>query len=698
MNPGMDAIAGLQRAARWRGVAIGLARWLPVWMAALLVVHRIAGTTAAIGVAALGALLLAIGLVRHWRRLDAAWVARRLDARRRDLDDSAALLYAAPESLAPLVRLQRERVRQRVAAGGDLDLREAYPWHAIALGLVLAGIAVVAASWWSLRAPLPRSGPDDAAATLAEADRTRVARIALEIEPPAYTGVAPRRAGTLATAFESGSRLAWDLELAPAPAAARLVFHDGSELPLQREGERWRGARTLDASTLYRLAIDGGPPLEADALHRLEAIPDRAPELRVLEPDRTLTLLADGQRRWTLAFEASDDYGLADAQLRLTLAQGTGEQIAVRERTLALAGEGDGLRRRYRHEIDLAALGIAPGDDVIARLSVRDNRVPEPNRTQSASFILRWPPEAAGEASGVEGLVQRTMPAYFRSQRQIIIDPEALLAERPRPDDEAFLARSDGIGVDQRVLRLRYGQFLGEEDESLHADEGGGHEGEGGEHADEPPAGFGDAGNALAEFGHTHDIAEAATLLDPQTRKTLKAALEEMWQAELHLRQGAPREALPYEYRALELIKRVQQADRIYLARVGLELPAVDESRRLSGDRAGLRAPGDALEPAAPTDAIVAEAWAALQRDELPDLEALLAWARTHERRLDDGLALIAAIDALARDPACADCRAGLQAQLWAALPRSVPRTILRATPDAAGSAYLDALAVEPRQ
>ena len=85
-----------------------------------------------------------------------------------------------------------------------------------------------------------------------------------------------------------------------------------------------------------------------------------------------------------------------------------------------------------------------------------------------------------------------------------------------------------------------------------------------------------------------------------------------------------------------------------------------------------------------------------MQRDELPDLEALLAWARTHERRLDDGLALIAAIDALARDPACVDCRAGLQGQLWAALPRSVPRATLRGTPDAAGSAYLDALATEP--
>ncbi len=695
MSPGIDAVVGLQRAARRRGVAIVLARWLPAWLAALLAARQLAGSAAAIAVAALGAVLLAIGLARHWRRLDAAWVARRLDARRRDLEDSAALLYAAPESLPPLVRLQRERVRQRVAAGGDLDLREAYPWRAIALGLVLAGIAVVAASWWSTRAPSPRLRSGDAA-PVAAPERTRVARAALGIEPPAYTGVAARRSGTLATSFESGSRLAWELELAPAPAAARLVFHDGSELALQREGESWRGARTLDASTLYRLAIDGGPPLDDDALHRLEAIPDRAPELRVLEPDRTLTLLADGQRRWTLAFEASDDYGLGDAQLRLTLAQGTGEQIAVRERTLALAGEGDGLRRRYRHEIDLAALGIAPGDDVIARLSVRDNRVPEPNRTQSASFILRWPPEAAGEASGVEGLVQRTMPAYFRSQRQIILDTEALLAERPRPDADAFLARSDGIGVDQRVLRLRYGQFLGEEDESLHADAGGGHEGEGGEHAGEPPARFGDSGNALAEFGHTHDIAEAATLLDPQTRKTLKAALEEMWQAELHLRQGAPREALPYEYRALELIKRVQQADRIYLARVGLELPAVDESRRLSGDRAGVRAPADALEPAAPADATAAGAWAALQRDEQPDLDALLAWARTHERRLDDGLALIAAIDALARDPACAECRAELQGQLWSVLPRGVPRAILRAAPDAAGAAYLDALATEP--
>ena len=52
-----------------------------------------------------------------------------------------------------------------------------------------------------------------------------------------------------------------------------------------------------------------------------------------------------------------------------------------------------------------------------------------------------------------------------------------------------------------------------------------------------------------------HDIAEAATLLEPKTKELLRAALNEMWQAELHLRSAQPRLALPFEYRALALIE-----------------------------------------------------------------------------------------------------------------------------------------------
>lgn len=165
-------------------------------------------------------------------------------------------------------------------------------------------------------------------------------------------------------------------------------------------------------------------------------------------------------------------------------------------------------------------------------------------------------------------------------------------------DSETWLARSDGIGVDQKILRLRYGQFLGEEFETRSAPKTSADDIHVHEHAEaksfnrmlhDPEAvgradaltahdhnhshtsKFGDAGAVISEYGHTHDHAQAATLLDPETKAILKSALGEMWDAELRLRQGQPSEALPFENRALGYIKQVQQASRIYLARVGLE-------------------------------------------------------------------------------------------------------------------------------
>src|SRR6185369_16139817 len=98
----------------------------------------------------------------------------------------------------------------------------------------------------------------------------------------------------------------------------------------------------------------------------------------------------------------------------------------------------------------------------------------------------------------------------------------------------------------------------------------------------------------------------------------LKSALNEMWEAELHLRQGRPAEALPYENKALAYIKQVQQSSRIYLARVGLELPGVDESRRLSGDRKSVTDRTSALAPAQVGDTDALALWQALDTHATP--------------------------------------------------------------------------------
>ena len=705
----MSADLRLQQAAsaaRRRRAAIRSAIGLAPAAVAIAGAWRLSGGSAALAMAVAAAGLLSLLAWRAAQDVDARWLARRLD-RRADMEDSADLLFA-PSPLTGLPALQRRRLRERLAAGPAPELRDPWPARRLAMAWLAALGLVAALLFWPARsAPPAERGPDTAETPDALATELTLVSARLDIAPPAYTGLPARGGRELAGKAPEGSRLAWRLRFSPQPPAVALVLHDGQRVVLQRDGEDWTGGHVLARSTLYRVVPGGALPLRDDRLHRLDAIADQPPQLRVLAPERNLTLRAEGQRDWALSFEASDDYGLGNARLMITLAQGSGEQVTVSERRLALAGEGEATQRRYVRRLDLAALGLAQGDDLIVRLEVDDNRAPKAQTGRSASYILRWPLPPATEATGMEGLVKRALPAYFRSQRQIILDAEALVGERPRLAADDFVARSDSLGVDQRILRMRYGQFLGEENvggEDAPAGEAGNEEhsaGDGHDHEAEPPADFGGPVDVLEDYGHTHDDAEAATLLDPETRALLKKALDAMWSSEGELRQGQPGRALPHAYRALGYIKQVQQATRIYLARVGLELPPIDESRRMGGDRTGLGDRRDGLVAATAPDSPALTLWQALALapDTGTETDAALAafaiWLRENEPRLADPLDLVAALEAVRADPACSGCRARLRERLWPLLPRPAASVLPRAAPDRAGQLYLDALAPE---
>jgi hypothetical protein len=685
MNPLAD-LKRLQASVRRRRIGGLLAQGLPCLAAIGWSVDRLSGGAIAVAVLALAIAAFAVLGWRRVRDVDHRWMILHLDLADAALQDSSDLLFAAETTLSPLQRLQRERVARALSQRRN-DLREPWPWRRIGLLLIAAiaiglAVRVVTRPLGAGPEPTPPARPGDAV----PATPVQALRASLMVTPPAYTGVAARRLDAIEGEVEEGSELAWQLDFAVPPQAVRLRFIDADVLPLLGVDGGWRGARRIAASTLYRIEFDGAPPLRERPAYRLDVKPDLAPRIVVARPERTLTVLDAATARWPLVFDADDDYGLGQAQLVLTLAQGSGEQIEVSERRVVLRGEGDTRRQHFEHRVDLAALGFAQGDDLIARLEVRDRREPEPNTSRSASFILRWPPPRGAEGTGVEGLVQQAMPAYFRSQRQIIIDTEALIAEWPKLSADDAMVRSDTIGADQRLLRLKCGQFLGEESE--------GAEGADAHHDD--VQGGSDAQSLMAGAGHLHDLPEAATLLDPGTRSLLRTALDAMWQAETELRTGKPVAALPHEIRALEYIKRAQQADRIYLARVGLELPELDPSRRLTGERprAGLRV--DPLSARTPRGVAV-DAWHALQRDAALPLDALAAWVDDERATIEDPLALLAEIDDLGRDPACADCRQRLARQLWPRLTPPAAAPVLRPEPDTVERAYLDALApVEP--
>ena len=262
-----------------------------------------------------------------------------------------------------------------------------------------------------------------------------------------------REQNQLDASVPEGSRVEWRVWIAPSPASASITFPEETPATLAQVGGEWIGARIIDRPTLYRIEAEG---LARQRLHRLDAVADAPPVIRVVEPDTQLLLVTPGQTRWTPVFEAGDSSGVqAVATLHITVTHGTGENVSFVERLIPLTGSGEARRRRFSTTLDLAREGMAEGSDMIVQLTVSDNRSPQRQQVAGPSVILRWP-ERLALADGLDGMVQRELPAYFRSQRQIIIDAEALITERRALEPTRFVARSNSLGADQALLRMRY--------------------------------------------------------------------------------------------------------------------------------------------------------------------------------------------------------------------------------------------------
>ncbi|WP_309628246.1 DUF4175 family protein [Brevundimonas sp.] len=709
-----------QSAARTRAGLDTVALGLPAVLIVVALGWRLVGMTGAVIATVFGLAALAAIAVWRSRRFDQRWLIGELDSRIPRFEDSTTLLFRDRSALAGLTALQRDRLESRVHEAAAVDLRPGWSRRPILIAWAVAVVLIAAILLW----PAANDSRTKAAApsgATAGATAPVLTGARLRITPPAYTGLPVREQTALDARAPEGSRVEWLIDFAPQPSSAGLEFPESTPVSLIRDGQRWTGARILDRPLLYRIEAAG---LAQQRLNRLDAIADAEPVVRLVEPESQLVQLTPGQTTWTPVFEASDDYGVIEtATLRITVTKGDGENITFEQRTMPLRGQGSAKQLRFSTPLDLAREGMAAGSDLIVQLVVTDNRAPERQEVEGPSVILRWPTSLA-MADGLDGMAMRVMPAYFASQRQIIINAEALIAERRRLEPRAVMDRSNVIGEEQAALRLRYGQFMGEEAE------GGGGSGiilptsdapparaplptsdtpaptaapahddhDDHDHGDEAAGGaMGSEVDVLNEFGHAHDTGEAATLFAPQTRSALARALDAMWSSERELRQGRPEQALPHANEALELLKEAQRATRVFLPRLGNDLPPVDFARRLTGKREDIVAENPERPERSPADAVAADAWRALE--ERPGstaaplaLGALDRWARENGGRLADPLALRAAIDTVRNEPACLDCRRRLRALLWTALQRPAPSPGRREAPGQRGQRYLDAL------
>lgn len=683
---GLEGLAAQWRRQRaaitalWAAVAAVLGAsvmmfWWPIFAAPVAI--GVAGTTALV-------------LRSRWVCIDASAVAAHLDRAHPELQESAGLWLCAEAELTPIEQVQRRRIdvvwqslraeQPRVGEPPRLIWRSPLVALVVALSGLIVALNHRPAALATAGSPIGSRGAVGAVPSV----EVGVRGLRLTVTPPAYLAQAPFRVAAGDAEVPEGAHVAWEIETVGVPRAVRLEGVQ-AESPLLAEevgGGIFRASVTLRENRLYRVALmraDGGE-VRGAVTHVIKVVRDLPPRVEWREPAQARTLLEPvAGQRVSIALAASDDHAPGEGVLVVTVAKGSGEGVKFREvrRPLTRVAGADARAAVYTDELALDAFKLEPGDEVYFHALVSDRRTPTPNTTRSETrfVVVRGADSASTAPVGTLAGVNR-LPPFFRSQRQVILDTERLIAERDRLDEATWLSRSQEIGVDQKLLRLRYGQFLGEEFEpaSLGAPKEaeamafagrlrtGAGKGSPQEAAvaraieashDHPVAPAGEVKPATVEslaaaFVHRHDNPEAATLFDTAVQASLRTILAAMWEAEGQLRSGRPVEALPAENRALELLKELQQADRVYVRRTAFEpAPLKEEERRLRGELETI--PRVARSPLAAPDAATAATLAAeaVLRDAVVDLTRGLTVASGIRAELEARLA-----EAARRDPA----------------------------------------------
>ncbi len=442
----------------------------------------------------------------------------------------------------------------------------------------------------------------------------------LTITPPAYTKLPVKSTADLNASAISGSVLKWQLEFSHTQnLAVKLSNNHGEELSLRKIGEVFEYSDVLQGSGLYAFKAYWKDSLiyQSD-YYRLEAIPDLAPKIAPSSKELYVFHYLKDPKTIQISARISDDFQVTQAFIVATVARGSGENVKFRELKIPI-GQTNFKEAMINKSIDLKALNFAPGDELYYYWGAFDNKKPEPNYTKSDTYFIVYKDTSKTEEAEMATMAMNILPEYFRSQRQIIIDTEKLIAKRKKVNQKDFNSTSNEIGFDQKALRLRYGQYLGEEFETSigggsaipmdastetadllkgfsHAHDEGEHDHEDGEkpHNDAHDHGGGAKGNQdnedplaaiLKDYVHNHDDGEANTFYEQSTRSLLKMALEQMWQSELHLRLYEPEKALPFEKKALEFLKSAQQKARTFVKKTSFDPPPIKEKeKRLTGE------------------------------------------------------------------------------------------------------------------
>jgi hypothetical protein len=522
-----------------------------------------------------------------------------------ELKESGDLLLRDPRSLSTLEQIQLGRITLP-----KVKLPHKLPFAIISF---VVSVALAGAATWLVAVSLlvqntisgSKFDPNNIENST-PADPS-IKSVVVTITPPPYTHVSKRETNNLSFSTVEGSTVTWNISFHEQPSGVKLTMTGGDSLVVAPTTPNAQLTTVLAASVLYRITWTINGTTHSSDYNRIDVKPDNVPHVSIKDIPQFTRLKWGEKTHIEISSTLQDDYGLSAGHVIATVSKGSGESVKFREEKIPFASPSkiSGTSVAGKLTLDFRKLGMDPGDEVYFYVEAFDNKQPQAQRNRTDTYFVALQDTAQQEMVMDEGLGVDLMPDYFRSQRQLIIDTEKLLADQKakKVTKQQFNYTSNELGYDQKVLRLRYGQFLGEEFETSigqtaaeeaqedqdkkDADDilkkfGHQHDTEN-EHNLVPDKKQKDKEDPLAAYRHDHDNEESATFFTMIIKAKLRAALSLMWDSELKLRMFTPKESLPTQYQILKLLKEISQDSRIYVHRMGFDPPPIKEERRLTG-------------------------------------------------------------------------------------------------------------------
>ena len=589
----------------------------------------------------LGAVPIGVSLLTRtakYRQINQNNLLEHLNRQFPQLEESAQLLVAGSESLPLLSALQQERIKDKflVLLADKTNKTLIFGHYRFKSHLMFALAIVVSCFVWKPLMLLndyinQGSGNKNILTTDQEKNSQKNGDVLtpvtllnqkLQVVPPAYTGLSSYQTTELNIKAVAGTRITWQIQVSQPELPYMLVFSNGKNMKLLQDGDKFTAEASLTHTSLYQ--IKAGTTL-LPQIYTLEVINDQRPVIRILTPKLTITELAAANTKPTLStkVQVRDDFGLSKVDILASIAKGSGESVKFRDQefefdqrqTIAITQKNSPFTHmnEYQKMWDLTALAMEPGDELYFTVRAWDNKKPEPQLTHSITKIVRWL-EDSEQAVMAEGILIDFLPEYFKSQRQIIIETEQLIADRDQLLTREFSKTSELLGVAQSELKHKYGQYLGDEFEdggnvkvaaaqhqSTEAENDDHHEGNEHEESEHESTDHNDHlhgtqqgteavgvqsayQTVLAKYAHNHEDSDVGLMGKQDPVALMKRSVANMWEAELYLMLSKPEQALPYEKKALKFLKMAKKAERIYVKRLGFEPPPVNEDRRYQGE------------------------------------------------------------------------------------------------------------------